>query len=106
MFKQSGLDTAEARSRIIIANWGSQDKAPGGFLQLDDLLGKGRLEKEENFDGPLSNETTLLCYSSGTTGKPKGVEVMFSIIYRNSRKILIYYLDHLCRPHIEIYVRL
>lgn len=31
-------------------------------------------DQAERFDGAESNETTLLCYSSGTTGLPKGVE--------------------------------
>ena len=67
----------EARKRIIIAGWGLKDKGPSGLLQLEDLLGKGSIRKPENFNGTASNETTLLCYSSGTTGKPKGVEVRF-----------------------------
>ncbi|THH08646.1 hypothetical protein EW145_g2565 [Phellinidium pouzarii] len=75
MFELLGVDAKEARSRIIIASWNENDRSPKGFIQMEDLLGKGRLEIEENFDGPLSNETALLCYSSGTTGKPKGVEL-------------------------------
>ncbi|KAF9039471.1 AMP binding protein [Hymenopellis radicata] len=35
----------------------------------------GSLQKEELFDGRAAHETAVLCYSSGTTGKPKGVEV-------------------------------
>lgn len=55
---------------------GVGDKAAtaGGFIHMDDLLGKGTLGAAERFDGPLSNETVFLCYSSGTTGRPKGVE--------------------------------
>ena len=41
---------------------------------MHDLLGKGKLVQEEKFPGEQANETILLCYSSGTTGKPKGVE--------------------------------
>ncbi|KAJ7432184.1 AMP binding protein, partial [Mycena galericulata] len=42
-----------------------------GLLTLDDLLARGTLAHEEKFDGELADETTYLCYSSGTTGKPK-----------------------------------
>nr|WBR81425.1 4-coumaroyl-CoA ligase [Sanghuangporus baumii] len=74
MFEHLKIDAKQARQRIVIAGWGLKDKGPKGFIQMEDLLGTGRLENEERFDGPLANETTLLCYSSGTTGKPKGVE--------------------------------
>ncbi|KAL5530601.1 hypothetical protein ACEPAF_6859 [Sanghuangporus sanghuang] len=74
MFESLEMDAKQARQRIVIAGWGLKDKGPKGFIQMEDLLGTGRLENEERFDGPLANETTLLCYSSGTTGKPKGVE--------------------------------
>lgn len=74
MFQHLKVDPRDAQKRIIVAGWGLDTKAPKGFLQLEDLLGKGAT-KPERFDGVLSNETVLLCYSSGTTGKPKGVEV-------------------------------
>ncbi|KAL5527262.1 hypothetical protein ACEPAG_6053 [Sanghuangporus baumii] len=74
MFESLKIDAKQARERIVIAGWGLKDKGPKGFNQMEDLLGAGRLENEERFDGPLANETALLCYSSGTTGKPKGVE--------------------------------
>jgi len=38
------------------------------------LLCKGKLDQEEMFEGSKANETVYICYSSGTTGKPKGVE--------------------------------
>lgn len=75
MLKLAKVDAKEARSRIVVADWLANDEFPKGLVRLDDLLGKGKLDKEEKFDGPLANETVLLCYSSGTTGKPKGVEV-------------------------------
>lgn len=75
MFKLLKVGFKEARSRIIILGFGLDNKGPSGFLQMEKLFGKGQLVQEEKFDGELSNETCLLCYSSGTTGKPKGVEV-------------------------------
>ncbi|EPQ51344.1 acetyl-CoA synthetase-like protein [Gloeophyllum trabeum ATCC 11539] len=77
----------EARKRIIIAGgsgWGSvsaeeERKLAGtkeveGLVWMQDLLGEGALQKEEQFSGLEVNETAYLCYSSGTTGRPKGVE--------------------------------
>ena len=75
MLEASGVSKEEAKKRIIVMGVGDKDAIAKGFIHMDDLLGKGRLSVAERFDGPLSNETVLLCYSSGTTGKPKGVEV-------------------------------
>lgn len=74
-FKLAGISETEAKSRIVVTDYQLNAKAPKGFLSMEALMGKGSLKAEENFDGALSHETTLLCYSSGTTGKPKGVEV-------------------------------
>ncbi|KAI0783030.1 AMP binding protein [Abortiporus biennis] len=76
LFKLLKLDASEAKKRIIIANWGLDPSLPtGGYTQIGDLLGKGALKEEEKFNGKLARqETAYLCYSSGTTGKPKGVE--------------------------------
>jgi len=77
MFRAIGLSPAEARSRIIIAGLPSDKPEPrhDGFASMLDLFGHGALGEEERFDGELANETVLLCYSSGTTGRPKGVMV-------------------------------
>ena len=53
---------------------GAPRKGPSDFVCMSDLLGKGTSE-EEKFTGEQVNDTVILCYSSGTTGKPKGVEV-------------------------------
>ncbi|KAJ7734587.1 AMP binding protein [Mycena maculata] len=45
-----------------------------GLVILGDLLSRSALKLEEKFEGSAANETVYLCYSSGTTGKPKGVE--------------------------------
>lgn len=77
MFKGLDLDYTEARRRIILADWPAPEKSTE-FIRMQDILGKGELEREEQFNGELANETVVLCYSSGTTGKPKGVEVSFA----------------------------
>ena len=75
MFEASGVSRDEVRRRIIIMGVGDKDTTAKGLIHMDDLLGKGVLGAAERFDGQLSNETVFICYSSGTTGKPKGVEV-------------------------------
>lgn len=37
-------------------------------------MGRGTLPREVSLDGERAKDTLFLCYSSGTTGKPKGVE--------------------------------
>lgn len=76
MFKSMNVPEHEVKKRVIIADYG-MDRAPHTkqFTNIDDLLGKGSLEEEEKFAGEQSNETAMLCYSSGTTGNPKGVMV-------------------------------
>lgn len=76
MFKTLDVDLTEASRRIIIADWpSSPSPSTNSYIRVADLLGKGQLPEEEKFDGDLANETVLLCYSSGTTGNPKGVMV-------------------------------
>jgi 4-coumarate--CoA ligase len=75
--KFMGANSEEIRKRIILAGPPtSLDQLEfKGWKRYDDFLGKDQLDKEEVFDGPDSHETVLLCYSSGTTSKPKGVQV-------------------------------
>ena len=75
MFKHLGLDPASVRRRIIVVDWLAEGSIPSGYIGMADLLGKGQLKEEEKFPGELSNETALICYSSGNTGNPKGVMV-------------------------------
>jgi 4-coumarate--CoA ligase len=71
-----GISAEEARRIIVIGNWLEKfDNIPAGYTLLGDLLQVGELQQEESFDGRYADETTLLCYSSGTTGVAKGVEI-------------------------------
>ncbi|KAG8861521.1 hypothetical protein FRB91_006229 [Serendipita sp. 411] len=66
---------AVARKQILIGNWKEENvQAPTGFTLLEEMLRVGKLETEAKFDGRYADETTLMCYSSGTTGLAKGVE--------------------------------
>ncbi|TCD66541.1 hypothetical protein EIP91_001262 [Steccherinum ochraceum] len=75
MFKNVGLSETAAKQRIILADWGfPRNVFPSEYTTMASLLGLGKLVQEEAFRGKQTEETVLLCYSSGTTGKPKGVE--------------------------------
>ncbi|KAF7351417.1 4-coumarate--CoA ligase-like 7 [Mycena sanguinolenta] len=83
MFAELGLSKAEAEKRIVVLGndlrWAggpavSRSLDAAGLLPWEDLLSRGVLEKEEPFEGAAAQETAYLCYSSGTTGNPKGVE--------------------------------
>ncbi|KAF6751040.1 AMP binding protein [Ephemerocybe angulata] len=55
---------------------GGSDKQSRTERELCDLIKEdaGQLLLPEPFDGSRAEETVFVCYSSGTTGKPKGVE--------------------------------
>lgn len=50
-------------------------KGEGKWMRLEEFLTWGKLESEEKFTGEQVHESIMLCYSSGTTGLSKGVEV-------------------------------
>ncbi|KAJ7215068.1 AMP-dependent synthetase/ligase [Mycena pura] len=88
MFTDCGMSKAEGIKRIVVLprdlRWaGGPAAAPAAdaasLVSLPDLLSLGMMEKEESFDGTADTETALLCYSSGTTDNPKGVEVVSSL---------------------------
>lgn len=80
MFKDEGLAGWESRVVVLDNKWltGVED-APhdrsSAMVGVESLTQIGKMKAEERFDGEDANETVYLCYSSGTTGKPKGVEV-------------------------------
>jgi acyl-coenzyme A synthetase/AMP-(fatty) acid ligase len=73
-----GLPRHEAQQRIWVMDrlWeGARQVSPlgleeGGVNDVRSLLGLGRLEEEEKFDGVDADETVYICYSSGTTVRP------------------------------------
>ncbi|KAF7360147.1 AMP binding protein [Mycena venus] len=98
MFSELGIARDEGDRRTVVLGrdlrWAGGPAADlrsecSGLVTLPDLLVRGKLEREEQFDGALAHETAFLCYSSGTTGKPKGVETT----HQNMTTIL-----DVCRP--------
>lgn len=77
MFELLDVDLTEARRKIVVMDWfpGEAQKGPSDFVCMTDLLGKESLKEEEKISSEQTLDTIILCYSSGTTGKPKGVEV-------------------------------
>src|SRR5690606_14138813 len=61
-----------SEGRIVVIEDGSnQTETPRGLLSYEDLLGGG--DPTERFTELGEEEAAGLCYTSGTTGKPKGV---------------------------------
>ncbi|KAF9514789.1 hypothetical protein BS47DRAFT_1361504 [Hydnum rufescens UP504] len=82
-FKLLGVSDRDARRRVVIMSYVDQDRADERavkigpeWTRLSEFFGKGRLHSEELFVGDQVHETAFLCYSSGTTGLSKGVEIM------------------------------
>ena len=73
MFESIGVSKKDADARMIIMDLESDGQ--DGVRGLKTLIGGKALAKEEPFEGKRAHETAVVCYSSGTTGRPKGVEV-------------------------------
>jgi len=63
-------DKIKVKHIIVIPNAGQP--VPEGTLNYEDVLASGDEEKYIPFEGD-ENTAAALCYTSGTTGKPKGV---------------------------------
>jgi fatty-acyl-CoA synthase len=63
-------DTIKVSKVIIIPNGGKQ--IPEEYLNYEDLVASGDDSLFEPFEGD-ENSAAFMCYTSGTTGKPKGI---------------------------------
>ena len=77
-----GLSEEQVKERVIIMSHTTQDEKDektvgisADWKRLKQWRSGKKLAKEEEFTGSQVHETALLCYSSGTTGLSKGVEV-------------------------------
>ncbi|KAA1470610.1 AMP binding protein [Dentipellis sp. KUC8613] len=79
MLELVGVGEAEARRRVVVMQYdgsgrrGTAEGVDRDLVWLEELLAQGEERVEEKFDGGAAHATAYLCYSSGTTGKPKGV---------------------------------
>lgn len=78
MFRIIGVSESEAHQRMWVMDRLWDENLPTGEYRtknwMGELLQQGALAVEEKFDGESADETAYICYSSGTTGRPKGVE--------------------------------
>lgn len=83
-----GYSADEARARCVVLDYAglSGVPAPKGHATLDGLLTHGTLVEEARFDGRDADETAFLCYSSGTTGRAKGVMVCPPLFQSGDKK--------------------
>jgi acyl-coenzyme A synthetase/AMP-(fatty) acid ligase len=112
MFKEVGISAEEGRRQIVVIGqdlgWakssgsGTGKLSSTGLIQWEELLSLGSLPREETFDGDGVNETAMMCYSSGTTGKPKGVEAR---VFRTPVKRVWLMFPILTRPLTRISLR-
>lgn len=77
-----GISQAEAAKRVVILSYTGPEKDMERALKigpqwtrLEEFVSQGKLVEEEKFSGEQVHDSIMLCYSSGTTGLSKGVEV-------------------------------
>ncbi|KAH8833272.1 AMP binding protein [Flagelloscypha sp. PMI_526] len=83
--------------KVMVAGQGSKwaggldgsKMVPQEMLSFEDILDLGSLDEEESFDGRLSEEVALICFSSGTSGQPKGVMTTHRNLVANLRQTFV-----------------
>jgi fatty-acyl-CoA synthase len=79
--------SAATVSKIIVISQ-DDDRVPAAYLSYEDVVASGDDSKFIPFEGD-ENSAALLCYTSGTTGKPKGVLYSHRSIVLHSMSFLI-----------------
>ena len=85
--EMAGIRPEDAAKGIVVFADGvsAEPLPPLPFISYRHITEKGRLKEEEKFPGEQADETAFICYSSGTSGLPKGVQVR--IVQRVFREI-------------------
>ena len=86
--EMAGIRPEDAAKSIVVFIDGvsTEQLPPLPFIPYQRIADEGRLRVEEKFPGEQADETAIFCYSSGTSGLPKGVEVW--TIQRTVREIV------------------
>lgn len=82
------------KEKIYICPMANDGPTPKGFKTLEDIMKLGRsvsnLEPIKWSKGQGARQTAFLCYSSGTSGLPKGVMISHRNVISNTLQISIY----------------
>lgn len=75
---------ADSRALLIVAEAGTIDRAPAGYIQLEDLQ-QEPIDLAMPLPSILGEHLAYVIYTSGSTGRPKGVAISHSNAVHSTR---------------------